>query len=350
MKNNLLRYCLNILYCVVSDVYCAIRITNDASRNTQCARHNVSGSIVILTLWAVLFLSSFALTLGGQVAADYQVANRLKWNVLGDAIAGRVFEDARDVLRNDKTVGYDYLNESWADDSNKFKDISFSGAHYSLIGEDSRYGLTDENGRIDINYATVDVLSRLFQIVGQMTPSDAEETAAYLVDWRDANTLKEGGKENETEDCAKFHGPYSCKNDNFETVWELLWLPNISSDVFDKIQKKVTLYGWSGRVNINTVDADVLRCLGLSYGAAEVIVEARKEKPFKQSSQIIATSGNFNLSGADQTILETLVSSGQIGVISDVYRGELVVDFGGRHKKVISFVVNRNGELKSWVE
>lgn len=311
----------------------------------HCCRN---GSVAILTLWTVLFLSAFALAMGGQVAADYQAANRFKRIVLDDAVAGRAFEDALAAIREDKTEGYDFLNEPWADDE-RFKNVSFNGVHYSITGDGKHYGLTDENRKININYAPAEVLSRLFQIVGRMSPNNAEETALYLVDWRDANIEKEGGKEDEPEYCAKPAKPYSCKNGNFENIFELWWLPNMSGEVFDRIRDKITLYG-VGPSNINTADADALRCLGLSHGAASVIVGSREREPFKKLSQILDTSAGVDLGGEDRSVLEALISKGLIGVNSDVYRGRLVIDAAGKRKKTISFIFNRNGELKSWSE
>lgn len=315
--------------------------------NLPLCCHN--GSIAILTLWAVLFLSVFATAMGGQVVAGYQAADRLRRVVLSDAIAGRAFEDALSVIRDDKTEGYDSLNDPWADDSSRFKNVSFDGAYYSLISEGTRYGLTDEMGEININHAPADVISKLFQIVGQMSPSDAWETAAYLVDWRDADAKKEGGGENEVEECAKFSKPYSCKNATIEAVEELWWLPNMTRQVFDRILGKVTLYG-PGQININTAGVDVLRCLGLSYGAAAVVVNSRKMRPFEQISELVGNFEKFGMGGEDLAVMKLLVSKGLVGVRSDVYQGQLVVDFGGRLKKNISFIVNRNGELKSWNE
>ncbi|OGQ48395.1 MAG: hypothetical protein A3H42_02910 [Deltaproteobacteria bacterium RIFCSPLOWO2_02_FULL_46_8] len=307
------------------------------------------GSIAILSLWAVTFLAIFAVAVAGLVSANSDAAGRIKRMAEADAVSGRAFEEALSVIEGDKNQGYDVLSEGWADDKTRFKEVAFSGVRYSLLGEEERFGLTDEEGKININRVPADVLSRVFQILGQMSPSEAEKFSLSLVDWRDANMVKEGGKENETEECEKLQKPYSCKNADLEALEELWWIPGMSAKVFEKIRGAVTLYGL-GQVNINTADVDTLRCLGLSYGAAQTITGSRKNVIFEQTSQIGPAAETLGLGGEDKAGLERAVTSGLLGVRSDVYRGNLVIDFGGRRRKNIGFVVNRNGELKSWNE
>ncbi|MBI5299994.1 MAG: general secretion pathway protein GspK [Deltaproteobacteria bacterium] len=307
------------------------------------------GSIAILSLWAVTFLAILAVAVGGLVSANSDAANRIKWMAKSFAVSGRVFEEALSIIKDDKTQGYDGIEEGWADDKTRFKDISFDGVHYSLLGREGRFGLTDEEGKININRVPADVLSKVFQIMGQMTPSEAENFSLSLVDWRDANVVKEGGKENETEECEKLQKPYSCKNADLEAMEELWWIPGMSAKVFEKIRGAVTIYGL-GQVNINTADVDTLRCLGLSYGGAQTIAGSRKNVIFEQTLQIGLIAETLGLGGEDKAELERAVSLGLLGVRSDVYRGNLVIDFGGQRRKSIGFVVNRNGELKSWNE
>lgn len=321
-------------------------------KNLPCYCHNHGsasrGSIVILTLWAIVFLAILASAVGGRVAADMRVAGRVKWIVQGSAIAGRAFEDALSVIMKDETEGYDTLTEPWADNEHRFKNVSYGGARYSLL-TDTGYGLTDEERKININRAPADVLSRLFQITGGMSPMPAQKMALYLVDWRDANTTEEGSKEEKKEECQSRPPPYKCKDADFEALEELWWLPGMTAEVFDKIRGELTLYG-IGYVNINTAGVNVLRCLGLSSGVAEEIVSMRKNNPFKETSQIAGNLEKSGLTAEDKEHLQTAVSSGLLGVRSDVYEGRIEVDFGGRHRKNFSFVVNRNGESKSWRE
>jgi len=109
-------------------------------------------------------------------------------------------------------------------------------------GRQEVYGLVDEASKVNLNYATVEMLSDL----PEMTP----ETAASILDWRDSDSdLTAGGAESEYY--LLLPDPYECKNGPLETIEELLLVKLASRKLlFDEDANR------NGRLDENENDAD----------------------------------------------------------------------------------------------
>ncbi|HWP40862.1 MAG TPA: helix-hairpin-helix domain-containing protein, partial [Tepidisphaeraceae bacterium] len=84
------------------------------------------------------------------------------------------------------------------------------------------FGLVDENSKLDINAASVDMLMQL--------PGMTEDVAAAIVDWRDENgNVTSAGAESEYY--LSLPQPYVAKNENFETVEELLLVRGVTMEL-----------------------------------------------------------------------------------------------------------------------
>ncbi len=89
-------------------------------------------------------------------------------------------------------------------------------------GRQTTYGVVDEASKVNLNTATVEMLSAL----PEMTP----EAAAGVVDWRDSDSdLTVGGAESEYY--LLLPTPYECKNAPLETVEELLLIKLASQEL-----------------------------------------------------------------------------------------------------------------------
>jgi len=85
------------------------------------------------------------------------------------------------------------------------------------------YGLVDECGKVNINTATRDVLMAL--------PGVTDEIADAIIDWRDTdNDPGLRGAESPTYEALPEH-PYTCKNERFESVDELLLVHGMTSAI-----------------------------------------------------------------------------------------------------------------------
>jgi type II secretory pathway component PulK len=84
------------------------------------------------------------------------------------------------------------------------------------------YGLIDESSKLNLNYATSDMM----QAMG-MTP----ELADSIVDWRDADSDPTGSDGAEDDYYAAKPNPYTAKNEPFETLEEVLLVKGASPQV-----------------------------------------------------------------------------------------------------------------------
>ena len=240
------------------------------------------GSIAILTLWSILFLALLSLSLSKEVAGRLLVVSDMKWGPKVRALGTKAFADSVKLIRQDVSEGYDSLQEPWAGNDTLFRQVPYGGGSYSLVSEQSdspegenqtHYGLTDEERKINLNRASAAVLSKLLQIKGDLSATRADDLANFIVDWRDENTTQEGSPLN-SEECAYLPSPASCKNRNFEVLEELFWIPGVTVALFEQIKRDITLYG-AGPCNINTATITSLRAAGLSEAGAQKIVAWR---------------------------------------------------------------------------
>lgn len=327
MKNNLRRYCLS-------------------GKDT--------GSVVVLTLWTVVFLALLASAIASSVAAHLRVASDIKWGAVSRSAEMYALASAMKALQSDKTATYDALFEEWADHPS-FKDVPFGGdggGHYSLVHEEEgkRYGLADEDGKINLNRAPSHVLSLLFRAVG-MTSVAAEDLANFIVDWRDVDTIGEGKAVGSIEACTSLSAPYGCKNDDFEVLEELWLMPEMTSSLYNSIRDELTLYG-SGVVNINTARALALRAVGLTEEGAERVISWRNHNGnfFENPGMVLSRMKELGLSDKDRIALSSATSAGLLGTSSDAFRGQIETNLAGRLRRGATFVINRKGEVKSWRE
>jgi type II secretory pathway component PulK len=122
-------------------------------------------------------------------------------------------------------------------------------------------------------------------------------------------------------------GPGSkLKHAPFDSVDELLTVPGISREAYDKLVPYVTIYG-SGVININGAEVPVLMSLAdaVDRDMAERVVQYRGNIPFEDASDLVKVAG-----------FETLGASlmGSITVKGDVFRVAATATDGGVSKLV----------------
>jgi type II secretory pathway component PulK len=84
------------------------------------------------------------------------------------------------------------------------------------------YGIVDEASKVNLNQASLEMLSRL--------PAMTSEFAASIVDWRDSDSdVTPGGAENEYY--LMLADPCECKNSSLETVEELFLVRGATKDI-----------------------------------------------------------------------------------------------------------------------
>ena len=152
---------------------------------------------MLITLWSVFMLSMFAVYLGYGIRQKLVLAHRLNDRANLRLIAEAGVKKAIVTLANTDLTGYAALSDSWSNDEGNFKEIPVGDGSFSLSynyfdertgASYIRYGLVDEEGKININKVDQIVLRRLLKIALDFHVMDAQSLAASIVDWRDGDS------------------------------------------------------------------------------------------------------------------------------------------------------------------
>jgi general secretion pathway protein K len=333
-------------------------------------KDNNRGSILILTLWSLFFLSELAIATYTYISPRLETAgvfrdrSKLRYLVKGG------FAQAMLKITEDETPLYDALNESWANDQKLFDGhklgegtftISYSVLDETLDIEEERFGIVDEERKINVNTMPQDVLARLFESLGNVGSGDANDLAAAIVDWRDADgDPQTNGAESEYYEALSPLG-YPCKNAEFQVLDELLLVKGMTSEIFQRIQKHVTVFG-DGRVNVNTADQWALESLGLSHALVEKIIDYRRGDDGQTGTQndgvFESIRGMINLLGApdmlppeEQLELDEVINNDYLTAQSDHFLGTVTAGLTGRTLSMrASFIFDRDQVLHYWRE
>ncbi len=332
---------------------------------------NKKGSILIVALWALCFLTTFAVYLGIGVSQKISLIERLdardRLRYLAEAgVKAAILE-----LETDKSLeeGCDTFNESWSDNPKIFKEIkvgegNFTVSYIYFEGEEQkkRYGLKDEESKININKANKDTLKRLFHNVAGAEEDKAEEMAYCLIDWRDANsTLEHIRYGAEDDDYTSLSVPYEAKDADFEILDELLLIKGMDRGVFSKIKDWVTIYG-EGKVNINTASPAVLEALGIDNKLANKIALYRKGEDLTDgtlddniftnvTSAVAKLSQFYHLSPSEIENLSNSITAENFTAESYNFTVISSAKLNKKNEELkITAVINRQGEIRYWRE
>jgi type II secretory pathway component PulK len=172
----------------------------------------------------------------------------------------------------------------------KFKDIGIGQGFFSIYHHDTampdesdvRYGFTDEESKININYVPVHVLTKLITRVAVPDQDEAQSIAEAIVDWRTTgNSSTTGFYSDEFYD--NLERPYPPKNYEFESFDELLLIRGVTPGILDMLKPFITIYG-DGRININTAPAVVLEVAGFSSALVEKLLQVRRGLDGKEAT------------------------------------------------------------------
>ncbi len=313
-----------------------------------------SGSILIITIWTLLFLSFFCLTLGRIISVKLNIAGHIKERVIAYYLAKAGVEAAIQVLDDDQTQ-YDSLNDAWSNNEMLFKEVKFLAGDYSVSYQspEPKYGLIDEERKININTASKDTLAALLLMAG-CSDSQAGQLANCIIDWRDKDSepLAGGAEDGYYNSLAV---PYNCKDAGFQSPEELLLVKDMNDEIFLKIKDKITVFG-DGSVNINTAEKDILSAIGMGAALAEKVTAYRLGADGQEATSddnVFESLGNIaeklSLSEKETEIINSLTASHLITVTSHnfrvVSRGSVI---NAKMLSKIICIIRRDGVIKYW--
>ncbi len=304
------------------------------------------GMILILALWSLSLLAFFAVYLGVGVRQKIIFLSRLETRSLLRSAARSGVKKAIMYLcaqKEKKNLALSLQGKmNLMNNKDDFEDILVGNAYFSIQYLDFdksftkktiRYGMMDEESKLNINVASKQELSRLFYHVLTVKKEQADELALSVVDWRDfGDSVLDGFFSSRYYENLKH--PYSTKNGPFETLDELRVVKGITSQVYDKIIPFLTIYG-DGIVNINTASRPVLVSIGIDEGVVDVILSIRQGPDGQEATKddfiftsmqafrnIIKTRGNFSDREMNQVF--NIVEQGRLKTESAVYTIESV--------------------------
>jgi len=347
-------------------------------------RHEVSarsgGSVLLLALWALLFLGMVAVSVSSYVSmhmdAAWSLADR---SVCRHAAKAGVEAAIGEVCRG--TNAWAALDQSWGEPGSALDKVGVGDGVFTVFhvepGEGgsivTNCGLADEERKININAITNnaacrDVVRALFETAGGVDSVTAENITACIADWIDGDDQsREGGAEN--GDYALRNPPYRCRNGRIGRIEELLLVNGVETNILAGVAGYLTVYGTNGSVNVNTASPAVLRALanarkGTQTSDAEALVARILE--FRKAGKTVedldkrkireALFGTGELTSAEQGewgVLEWLLNHRLIAVQSrhfcGISAGQLLR--GGSGEARIMFVYDGvTGNIERWDE
>lgn len=346
----------------------AIGLTDSSGRSVSRPVVERKGSILIIALWSLCLLSTFAVNLGYGVRQKIMVVKRLeereKLYLIAEAGAKRAINELETMEQKD----YDTLTDEWSNGADIFKDITVGEGAYSVsydyINEltglpETGYGLVDEERKININKVELDMLERLLRIVLDLGEMQAQELAASIIDWRDGDSglsIPLGSAEDSYY--RYLSTPYEAKDSDFEVLEEVLLVKGMEEDIFERLKDYITIYG-DGKININTASRPVLLTLGLNetivnyimqfrYGE-DVIIGTADDKIFDLPSNVVPMlSQSYSLS--DQEIAQlSVVVERYLTTKSNNFMVRSIASMDKRKDTVeVNCVVDKKGKILRW--
>ncbi|MBN2033883.1 MAG: general secretion pathway protein GspK [Deltaproteobacteria bacterium] len=173
--------------------------------------------------------------------------------------------------------------------------------------------IDNEGGKVNINLAD-HMLLRLAVSGLDLTEDEESVIVDSIMDWRDRDgTRRLNGAENEYY--RSLATPYVCKNDDFDSISELLLVRGVTSEIFfGKLSERVTVYpsrktaekklglkpgstkiagGFDfNKINVNAAPPDLLLALPeFDEDMVKAIIAYRQEKDLGASNELVSLIG-----------------------------------------------------------
>ncbi|MBF0331785.1 MAG: general secretion pathway protein GspK [Candidatus Omnitrophica bacterium] len=243
--------------------------------------------ILISALWTLAFLTTLAVTLLAGIRQKIILFKRLeersRVQLAAEAGAKKAIAVLLDDLENSQFVLTSKAKQRRMNNPGEFANIDIGDLKIEVVHEgwDEKtgvravsWGMADEQGKINLNTATRDVIRRLIVEVLGWGGVEAKGLADAIADWRDYGKHQAEGFF--SDDYYKsLEYPYDMKDEPFERIDELLLIKGIDARVYESMLPFVTVYG-DGRVNINSASSKVLIALGLDNAVADKVIKFRR--------------------------------------------------------------------------
>lgn len=156
------------------------------------------------------------------------------------------------------------LPQRWMADGRSYP-FDFDGARVNV-------SIVSENGKVDLNAASPDVLQNLFKAAG-MADNEAQALTRNVVDWRSFNVVPSSTPNMAYVQAGRDYGP---RHGPFASIEELQMVLGMDPAVYRRLASQVTL--WSGRQSPDPATAPPLALAavpGMTPQQAQALAAAR---------------------------------------------------------------------------
>lgn len=191
------------------------------------ARSASRGVALIVVLWIAVVLTLLLYAFLSEMLAETALTNGYADKKRAEQLSLSGIDKGIATLLNN-TATHHSLQDAWAHSDTEWYESELGEGVFTVIrpayANDKVYwGMQDEASKLNLNVATKEILLKL--------PGMTEEIADSIVDWRDEDENQSpSGAENSYYQTLQ--PGYSCKNGNFETVEELLYVKGVTPALF----------------------------------------------------------------------------------------------------------------------
>lgn len=295
--------------------------------------------VLIISLWILVILTILAISIGHRVSLGLRLSQYQKDKLRAYYLAKAGVNRAITELEKD-TNSYDALTESWADNKEVFEKISlnenqneFATVSYTLKEngrEESKFGVIDEERKININTMPQGLLEILLDKVGIINSS---ELANNICAWRGDTGI-------EIPDYRDLG--YPNKADKFTNIEEPILvkgMKDIDSKIYEELKSLITVWR-NGKVNINTASIEILDLL-IEYCQKQLQKQNISEnEPGDLAERIIQARPTSNVNELETKLKsQGELTSGQTNILNELYN---LIGF-----KSSCFYINSNGKINN---
>jgi general secretion pathway protein K len=259
----------------------------------------IQGVALVVVLWALVLLSSMAMSFIAYVRNEVKLTHNTH-----DTLRA-VFMAEAGVYRGIATMLHSDPEKRWPVDGTVQR---FNSSEGQL-----EVAVLAETGKIDVNYASSELLNGLFAVVN--LPVDARKALVdAILDWRDADSVR-GELGAEDADYYRMGLEYGAKDAPLTSVDELRLVPGMTQEVFNAVKQVLTVYSGSPSVNTSVAPVPVLAATySGDISEAQRQVNRRRSNANKASSGAGYTGAIYSISSVAKTVSGSL--SGVVATVS----------------------------------
>lgn len=193
------------------------------------------GMALIVVLWLIVLLSVMAAGHSKNVHTDTQLASRQVQVAQARGLA---------------EAGINHVILEMLADNSTYE-IPIDGTAFPVDVYDTTVTLAvrKTNGLVDLNAAGPDLLDTLLEACG-VEDGRRPELIDAILDWRDGDNLKHlNGIEDKDYLAAGL--PWTSRDDSFEAIDELKYLPGVDQGLFERMAPLVTVHSGSARIDLD---------------------------------------------------------------------------------------------------